>query len=138
MHDASYMWKKSGGASTCKSGPFLDSSLMSENDIQDNPENQCLFVCGFKMSLSEKTWKNMWNPTDVVTVNESGNKTFNPDESTHRPGTGSNKKTTNGNDENGSGAHCLPHDKYRIDDFSTKYASICAFSFAISLPSIHV
>ncbi|KAF8989833.1 hypothetical protein BDQ17DRAFT_1256484, partial [Cyathus striatus] len=48
IYKPSYVWKRSGGAS-CRSGPYPDAGLASENEMQDNTNNQCLFLRDLKL-----------------------------------------------------------------------------------------
>ncbi|KAF8995189.1 hypothetical protein BDQ17DRAFT_1365950 [Cyathus striatus] len=51
-----YEWKKSGKATTFRTGPVPDATTDTQSRIP-NDENQCLFLRGFKISLSEEVWR---------------------------------------------------------------------------------
>ncbi|KAF8997780.1 hypothetical protein BDQ17DRAFT_1411343 [Cyathus striatus] len=69
-----YEWKETGEASHSRTGPIPNSDLNAGNGIQAAPENQCLFLRGFKISLSEETWDKMLDPQEVVVTNDNNNK----------------------------------------------------------------
>ncbi|KAF8991768.1 hypothetical protein BDQ17DRAFT_270246 [Cyathus striatus] len=61
----SLKWKKTGGASSSRTGP-------SPNGIPDSINNQCLFLRGFRISLSEEAWDGVWKVRTTVVINENG------------------------------------------------------------------
>ncbi|KAF9011206.1 hypothetical protein BDQ17DRAFT_871896 [Cyathus striatus] len=65
--DPAYIWKKSVKISSARTGPRPDSAIDIESKLPDT-ENQCLFLRGFKISLSEEAWQDI-NVLDV-TLNE--------------------------------------------------------------------
>ncbi|TFK38870.1 hypothetical protein BDQ12DRAFT_83332 [Crucibulum laeve] len=56
-----YIWKQSNGA-TARSGPSPDSD-MEVGHSGDPLQNQCLFLRGFKIALSEEAWKDLCDKT---------------------------------------------------------------------------
>ncbi|KAF8995192.1 hypothetical protein BDQ17DRAFT_1031931 [Cyathus striatus] len=51
-----YEWKKTGKASTFRTGPVPDATTDTQSRLPET-DNQCLFLRGFKISLSEEAWK---------------------------------------------------------------------------------
>ncbi|KAF8977176.1 hypothetical protein BDQ17DRAFT_154536 [Cyathus striatus] len=107
IYKPSYVWKRSGGAS-CRSSPYPDAGLDSENEMQDNINNQCLFLRGFKIALSEEMWNNLWDLTGVVATNERREQSHLPKHS-HEQGNG---KGTRSNADNGSGTQSSSHQNF--------------------------
>ncbi|KAF9001524.1 hypothetical protein BDQ17DRAFT_1244342, partial [Cyathus striatus] len=92
-----FAWKKSGGATSVRTGPSPDPGLTSENGIQTDTENQCLFLRGFQISLSENIWNKMRSlqVTDVLAHESSQDVCHEPRNSIKEP---------NGKDRTRSGA----------------------------------
>ncbi|KAF9009655.1 hypothetical protein BDQ17DRAFT_1323192 [Cyathus striatus] len=112
-------WKCCGEATHTRTGPTPDSGLAYENGLQAD-ENQCLFLRGFKISLSEEVWNKILDPTDIVTTNDNGNDSFSYSES-HKP-RGSTR--SNRNSGSGSGSQSSSHtdlgNKVSITSFPKK------------------
>ncbi|KAF8996266.1 hypothetical protein BDQ17DRAFT_1364706 [Cyathus striatus] len=96
-----YEWRETGEASHNRTGPMPDSDLNYEDGIQASPQNQCLFLRGFKISLSKDTWDEMLNPGKVVIMD--GNKLYNNNGLFDSSGSTKNTTCSSGNSENRSG-----------------------------------
>ncbi|KAF8995194.1 hypothetical protein BDQ17DRAFT_1032063 [Cyathus striatus] len=72
-----YEWKKSGKATTYRTGPAPDATTDTQSRMPDS-ENQCLFIRGFKISLSEEAWKQI-GVQDAI-LNEHGKRPANSDD----------------------------------------------------------
>ncbi|KAF8984060.1 hypothetical protein BDQ17DRAFT_1437163 [Cyathus striatus] len=92
----SLKWKKTGGASSSRTGP-------SPNGIPENINNQCLFLRGFRISLSEEVWDGIWKVRTTVVINENGKR---PLHQANVNGLGSRK---NRNNEDISGVQSSSH-----------------------------
>ncbi|KAF9004231.1 hypothetical protein BDQ17DRAFT_1305004 [Cyathus striatus] len=107
VNKPSYIWKRSGGASSWRSGPLPDPDFVAGNEIQDNTDNQCLFLRGFKIALSEETWDELWDLTGVATTNKGGGKSFER-EASHERVNGNGSKSNVGN-ESGAQSSSRPN-----------------------------
>ncbi|KAF9009625.1 hypothetical protein BDQ17DRAFT_1073564 [Cyathus striatus] len=106
-----FSWKKSGGATVFRTGPSPDPDF-SENGMQTDTDNQCLFLRGFQISLSEDMWNKILGLTDGVTNKNS------PEEY-HKPG--STLKKSNCKDRTGSGAQSSCHKDFGNSISITKF-----------------
>ncbi|KAF8995187.1 hypothetical protein BDQ17DRAFT_1412262 [Cyathus striatus] len=73
-----YEWIKTGKATTFRTGPVPDATTDTQSRLPDSA-NQCLFLRGFKISLSEKAWKQI-DVQDSI-LNEHGKRPADSDHS---------------------------------------------------------
>ncbi|KAF8986839.1 hypothetical protein BDQ17DRAFT_1436010 [Cyathus striatus] len=69
--DPAYIWKRSGMGGKCRTGPLpRDPGILDTETRLPDRENQCLFLRGFKISLSETAWQDI-HPLSVMSTNKS-------------------------------------------------------------------
>lgn len=61
-----YLWTKQGGT-TARTGPYLDEDL--DNSIPSS--NQCLFIRGYKIALSEAAWHALKTPGSISVATDT-------------------------------------------------------------------
>ncbi|KAF8997770.1 hypothetical protein BDQ17DRAFT_1428888 [Cyathus striatus] len=109
----SLKWKKTGGASSFRTGPTPDG-------IPDDIDNQCLFLRGFRISLSEEAWDGVLKVRSTVVINENGKRPLNQASGN---GSRSRKKSRNNGDISGTSSHTdLGYNLGTVSNLSLKSA----------------
>ncbi|KAF8997765.1 hypothetical protein BDQ17DRAFT_845341 [Cyathus striatus] len=107
-----YMWKQSGEATTFRIGPTLDPGITTGNEPPADTENQCLFLRGFKIALSNELWNSVLDRPEILAATNNKKRSFSPDESS-RPQS-SKRSRNDGNASEGQSSAF----KYSSNDIS--------------------
>ena len=139
-NDPRYIWERSRGCGMARTGPGPDEELDSEGTV---PQNQLLFVKGYKIAFSEEAWTRILAESIAVNTGQSINgstsetDTFSGQTSEESQAPSSGNAIYNTSNCNRMNLEAFPaNDKVRYSDKQTSTVSVAkVVSFMPALPS---